>query len=278
MIQVNQNRMEQLMRAFYTLTGIRIVLFDNELIEIMSYPPQHCDFCHFMRKNPQFLQRCTASDRAAFQACKKADGPVTYVCHAGLTEAVVQLTEEDAVIGYIMFGQVIPEETARPTRVKLSQICMENGAPHLLGTVSSMPGKSAQEIRAAATILESLSVYMWSNRVVALPRKEFLSMLDRYIDEHLSEPIKAEEICAYFGIRRTHLYKLASRYLECSVSAYIRKRRIRKACRLLRENGLPITEIAFLTGFSDYNYFSKCFRAETGMSANQYRKEQSGRP
>ncbi|NLJ41471.1 MAG: helix-turn-helix domain-containing protein [Clostridiales bacterium] len=273
MIQVNQNKMEKLMRAFYTLTGIRIVLFDNGFTEIMSYPAGDCEFCKSMRKNPEFLQKCIDSDNMAFKACKKNNIPIIYVCHAGFTEAVVQLYSEDKIVGYFMFGQIIPHETAKHTRMKLAQICLENGAPDLLETIFTMSGKSEEEIRAAATILESLSVYVWSGRIVTLPRKQFLEILDDYIEDNLDRPITSQDICSYFGFGRTYLYKLASRYLGGSISTYVRRCRIRKACQLLTETEIPITEIAFKTGFCDYNYFSRCFRAEEGVTASHYRKE-----
>ncbi|MBQ4165586.1 MAG: helix-turn-helix transcriptional regulator, partial [Oscillospiraceae bacterium] len=47
--------------------------------------------------------------------------------------------------------------------------------------------------------------------------------------------------------------------------------RIRRACSLLRENTLSITEVALRCGFSDSNYFSRAFRKCCGMTPSQYR-------
>lgn len=273
MINVNHAKLQNLMQAFQALTGLRITLFDNECQEITAWPPEHGAFCQCMRANPQFLQKCIQSDREAFRRSAKEEGPYVYTCHAGLSEAVIQLRDDSLVIGYIMFGQVVPEETSRQTRVHLSQLCIENNEVDLLESIFSMPGKTSVQIHAAAAILEALSVYLWSDKVIMLPRKNFMEMLDAYIDEHAAQRITVDELCVHFGVGRTYLYRLASRYLECGIADYIKSRRIKMAQRLLCQGNLPIAAIAGAVGFSEYNYFSKCFRRQTGLSARQWREQ-----
>ena len=41
---------------------------------------------------------------------------------------------------------------------------------------------------------------------------------------------------------------------------------------MLRNTGLPVTEIALATGFSDSNYFTRQFRNITGLTPSSYRK------
>lgn len=272
MIQVNRDRMDALLKAFHTLTGMRIVLFDDELREIMACPQDPCEFCRQMRSLPEFYRKCVASDRAAFRKSRHAGEPILYTCHAGLTEAVIQLRDGDAVAGYIMFGQVIPQETSQQTRLRLAQICIDNGNANLPESITTMLDKSNDQIRAAATILESLSVYLWMNRFVTLPRKEFIDSLDSFLDQRIAGPVTAEDVCAYFGIGKTSLYKAAAKHLDCGIAEYVKKTRIARACRMLGETGRPITAIASAVGFGDYNYFSKCFKQQMGMTAIEYRK------
>ena len=274
MIQVNQKRMEALMRDFSLLTGIRIVLFDNEKQEILSYPENHCAFCEQLRRNPKFLEKCVQSDREAFERCRKTSAPVIYVCHAGLTEAVILIRGNDAVIGYIMFGQIIPQNSEADTRRKLAEICRAPGNANLLDDVAAMPSKSDAEIRAAAAILDALSVYFWSSRLVTLPKAKFIDTLNDYIAQHISKTISIDDVCSFFGVGRTHLYQLANQHLECSIAAHIRRRRIWHAQQLLAGTSRSIAEIAAAAGFDEYNYFSRIFRQETGTTARQYRQEQ----
>lgn len=52
---------------------------------------------------------------------------------------------------------------------------------------------------------------------------------------------------------------------------YLISIRIQKAITLMREEGLSLTAIALAVGFNDSNYFSRCFKKQTGMSPRSYR-------
>ena len=57
-----------------------------------------------------------------------------------------------------------------------------------------------------------------------------------------------------------------------TVTAWIRRERIRKAVYYLNASSLGIREIASAVGFHDLGYFSRVFRTQTGMSPSDYRK------
>ncbi len=266
MLEVNRSRMRTLMRDFYTLTGIRMVLFDDRMREIMAYPDLPCDFCREMRGDEKFRARCVACDRAAFSASRKTDEPIIYACHAGLTEAVMRIRADGATAGYVMFGQVIPRESAFSTRARLA-----GQGPALVPAIEGMPEKDMAEVRAAATILDALSVYLWSNKVVGAPDGDFVRMLDDFVDRHIAEKICAADICRFFGIGRTKLYRIAAERLGRGVGDYVRDRRVLYARRLLGETDLSVSEVATAAGFAEYNYFSRVFRDATGLTPRECR-------
>ncbi|MDT3388272.1 MAG: helix-turn-helix transcriptional regulator [Bacteroidota bacterium] len=47
---------------------------------------------------------------------------------------------------------------------------------------------------------------------------------------------------------------------------------MQKACKLLKENQLHISDIAFLCGFSDPKYFSRCFKKTVNITPSEYRE------
>ena len=111
-----------------------------------------------------------------------------------------------------------------------------------------------------------------TNRWVVSGKSEFIREIDRYIDEHIPQNITVEDICSSFRIGRTKLYELSMDYLGCGLAEYIRNRRILHAKKLLAETDMPVTEIAYAVGFTDYNHFSRVFRSICGMSARACRK------
>lgn len=94
----------------------------------------------------------------------------------------------------------------------------------------------------------------------------------RYIEEHYSYPITIEDIAGYTGVCRSHLYRMFRKVLQKSPKDYLEEYRIRQACQLLGETGLPITTIAHSVGYEDNLYFSKAFKKNVGKTPSDYRK------
>jgi AraC-like DNA-binding protein len=54
---------------------------------------------------------------------------------------------------------------------------------------------------------------------------------------------------------------------------YIRKKRIEKAIELMSDRSISLTEIAYLTGFSDQSHFTRIFKKFTGSNPSEYRRK-----
>ncbi len=267
MLQLNNAGLQKVMQDFYTLTNIRIVIFDADFKELLAYPHHRENFCHMLRQTREGEAECFASDKAGCLKCAKSKELAIYKCHAGLTEVVVPIMDKGYVLAYVMFGQIIPLESKEETRRSIKK-----RHPGLAGEVDSIPVKSQRELNAAATVLQAITAYVMTNRWVVPSKSEFIREIDRYIEEHLAQNITVDNICAAFRIGRTKIYELSTDYLGCGLAEYIRKQRISHAQRLLRQTDMSVTDIAFATGFADYNHFSRIFKQSTGLSARSYRQ------
>lgn len=273
MLQLNTVGLQKVMQDFHTITKIRIVIFDAEFQEVMAFPPKRENFCHLLRSTPKGDAICFRSDKQGCLQCAKCKELVIYRCHAGLTEVVVPIIEKGDILAYVMFGQIISRENSERTKKRL-----KSDYPEFAHEVDNIPIKSQQELNAAATVLQAITTYMMTNHWVAPSKSSFIREIDRYIDEHLSQHIKADDLCAVFRVGRTKLYEISEDYLGCGLAEYIRNQRIARAQQMLLQTDTSITEIAFLTGFSDYNHFSRVFKKIVGISAREYRKKQSRHP
>ncbi len=273
MLQLKEQELRSLLKDFYTLTRIRIVVFDTEMQEVLSYPEEPFAFCAILRQNREMNRKCAAGDLRACQKCAAAQSTVTYRCHAGLTETVVPIQDELGVIGYLMFGQVLPAKTAQRTKETLSAALSEVDFPGITQAIGKIPSISDEEISAAATILQALTAYVHTSHLVMPLKEDFIRQLDDYISAHLSRTITAEELTQALHMNRSRLYALADRYLGMGVAEYIRTSRVEAAKNLLTGTDRSITEVADLTGFADYTHFSRVFRQATGMSAREYRRQ-----
>jgi len=266
-LHLNISNLYNLLRDFYTLTSIRIVIFDADYKELMAYPSKRVDFCEQLRLEPKKEASCHSCDIAACKKCAKTKSLVQYRCHAGLVESVVPVCDRSGVLAYVMFGQVLPAESCLNTK---EQLIAQN--PQLIDAISRLSYKSSEELQAAGTVLQAITSYMMSNRWVIPEKSEFIRHLDRYIAEHLKQGICVTDVSAALQIRRSKLYEMSKEYLGCGLAEYIRRQRIWHAKQLLLKSNLSITDIASEVGFLDYNHFSRVFKAITGASARTFRK------
>ena len=94
-----------------------------------------------------------------------------------------------------------------------------------------------------------------------------------YISANYSYPITVEDVAAYVGLSRSHLFRSFEKVLQCSPKEYLTNFRIRQACALLKQTDLSITTIANSVGFENNLYFSKAFHKIKGISPKKYRAD-----
>ena len=92
-----------------------------------------------------------------------------------------------------------------------------------------------------------------------------------YIHKHYSEDISLGSLAKYFYINSSYLSTQFKKFIGISFKAFLNEIRILYACSLLSSN-IPVTQIAFDTGFKSYSSFCRAFMQNKKMSAVEYRK------
>lgn len=93
------------------------------------------------------------------------------------------------------------------------------------------------------------------------------------IDRNYAEPVGIPALAQGAGYSREHFIRaFADAYGE-TPGRYRTRRRIERACELLRSANLTVTEICHAVGFTSLGTFSARFREATGMSPSRYRRE-----
>jgi len=101
-------------------------------------------------------------------------------------------------------------------------------------------------------------------------RKQLYREICGYLENNLCRPVPLDEVTAYFGIGRSTLTALFRSECGMGVTAYFNRRKIEETKRLIREKNMNFTEIAEAVGFSSVHYFSRLFKAITGMTPSEY--------
>jgi len=266
----------ELLENFYTLTGIRIVLFDESYTELISYPSDTVTFCSTMRKNPSFCKECAISDKKSFEKAKDTKTLTVFTCHAGLTEATVPIIENGKIIGYMMFGQITAEKNKDLFFQQLKDICNTYGTDQDIDElIKKIKYKNKKQIHAASKILEACTSYIQYKEMVYLSKKHLVDLLEEYINKHISENITVESLCKEFNMSRTSLYEQAKLYVSGGIATFIRQKRLNHAKHLLRTTEMSVSEVAHASGFTDYNYFLRLFKRNFGISPKKFSKQKS---
>jgi len=97
--------------------------------------------------------------------------------------------------------------------------------------------------------------------------------LKEIIQDHIDTNLSLKEISKGLEINPSYLSREFSKYFEdLTFGEYIRKHRIEKATELMQSSSYSLTEIAYLTGFSDQSHFTRIFKKHTGKNPSSYRK------
>ncbi|MDR2086445.1 MAG: response regulator, partial [Dysgonamonadaceae bacterium] len=102
--------------------------------------------------------------------------------------------------------------------------------------------------------------------------KEFIHKINELIEDNIgNDRFSVADITQDLGVSRSLLHVKMKSLLNISMGDYIRKKRLNKACELLRE-GYNVSETTWKTGFADPNYFSKCFKKEFGVRPTDFQR------
>jgi len=93
----------------------------------------------------------------------------------------------------------------------------------------------------------------------------------KYMEENFKEKLKLQDVAEQVYVSQWHLSKLLNRYKGQSFSELLNSIRIEKAKELLKDPSLRIGDIADMVGFLDMAHFSRVFKKQTGISANEFR-------
>lgn len=94
-----------------------------------------------------------------------------------------------------------------------------------------------------------------------------------HIHKHYDQELHTEDLSRTFLISKTQLYYLFKEVLGTTSSEYIAEYRVARAKDLLLNSPQSVEFISQMVGYSTLSSFSRVFKAKTGCSPLQYRRE-----
>jgi AraC family transcriptional regulator len=92
-----------------------------------------------------------------------------------------------------------------------------------------------------------------------------------YIEEHLSEEIKIEDLAKLASLSQFYFQRLFSRLVKRPVNEYVKLRRLAKASEAMLDKNKRILDIALDVGFSSHETLTRAFKDAYGITPEEFR-------
>lgn len=110
---------------------------------------------------------------------------------------------------------------------------------------------------------------MTEEEMKPLSTTHFQDVLD-YINEHFTEDISSAELSKRFGYSEGYFCRQFKTVTGLTPMIYIRILRLEKAREMLKNRQFSFSEIAMHCGFSNANYFTRCFKSHFDLTPSEY--------
>ena len=98
-----------------------------------------------------------------------------------------------------------------------------------------------------------------------------MKQITEYVDSHLSSPFCLADTSAIVGCSPSHFARKFHRSMGMSLGRFMNRRRLAAAMAMLRDDSMPLPQIAFSLGFSSQSHFTRLFSELVGMPPLKYR-------
>ena len=102
--------------------------------------------------------------------------------------------------------------------------------------------------------------------------QKFMDTILSFINKHLDNgDLMVEDIAKEANMSRSVFFKKLKTLTGLSPGRFLKDIRIKNAAELIKRNEYNMAQIAYMVGFNDSHYFSKCFKQQYGITPTEYK-------
>lgn len=131
-------------------------------------------------------------------------------------------------------------------------------------------GKVAE---AVAMVVERGRARPPAERALSQSDRQQIMSVTAYINDHVACGLSQEQLSRIACMGSTKLKSVFRQVHGCTITEYIRQRRMSQAERLLTETELSIGQVAQAVGYRSASRFAELFRKSTGSQPGEYRRQ-----
>ena len=263
---MNLPELEELLDNYHKMTGLDIAIVDKDF-RVLVRRHSGNEFCTYIHKNPRCLEMCLASDNIQLHKVNEEKKLVIYTCPFGILEAITPIMQKGDVIAYLFLSMGVEDEFSRGRIIEKVHTVADNlDYDLLLKYIDKIPDKSIGEFNASASMLPIIAGYIENNNMISDPRQTIGQMIKAYVKDNLNQKITLSDLSYSLHCSTVTLTTHFKQEFGMTIMDYVMDKRMYLAEKLLLENSYSVREIAEMCGFSDSEYFSRCFKSKHGVS------------
>ena len=244
----------------------------------------------FQNESPvsrDFVKQNTEQSIDKIEKIYKNENDLLHAVEIGDIEKLEEIFEESSLISRNLQDRV-PNDPLRAGKNlafvfnTLLRKAAEKGGLHPMD-IHSMSGKFAVQIEQTTTTqhLTELITKMpldYCKAVKKLSLKNFNYLTKKaieYIRKNLDGDLSLEAISNALGASPYALSKQFKKETKHNITEYINIQRVNEAVYIMENQSISITDVTYMVGFHDVNYFTKVFKKLKGMTPSEYRKNKN---
>lgn len=108
---------------------------------------------------------------------------------------------------------------------------------------------------------------------VRLPKEyaEKFLMVCTYISEHCTENLSLDDVASVAGFSKYHFARLFKQFTSTTFYKYLNQKRMEHARSLLANPEIPVTDVAFSSGYTSLSAFIRMFKLTSQCTPTEYR-------
>lgn len=266
---------DSLLNTFSYVSGLNITLADSRFRQIAKSGSELWDFCTEIHRSKKCLDCCMKSDISSFRITEERRKNYIYTCPFGIVCVIAPIIEDDAVSGYLIISPGADkkqyERHYAETFELTEELAPELNRSTLESCIMQLPVHNNEKIQALSDTLALFAQHIGREGFV---KDDYTlgELIKDYINKNFQRKITLAELSMNIHCSTVSLTEHFKKEFGITIMQYVMKKRMELSKKLLAETPhYTIKEISEKCGFSDVEYFSRCFKRYNSVSPSKWR-------